>query len=212
MPWFPRHSWAPLQLVKAGSCQACWPDRAGKALVWREDTESSWPTLPAKQSPSIKPNKADSSDQPSKIPSGSASGFILPASNEGPGVKPLESNRTSSSVVSRPCLLNATAYLYLHCSLTQAFPPGPSCNGVDEAALAGRVVMEWEEAAARCCELKATAQIFLRLWDSPTDAAEPVSSLLCRCFEVPAAWISLQFLLLFFFFPHFQRPFFIHCL
>lgn len=130
-------------------------------------------------------------------------------SNEGPGVKSLGSHRASSSVVSRPCLLNFMACVHLCCSPIQTFLLGPELSCVAEASLAGRVI-ELEKATAQCCELKAIVQISLGLQDSATDAAGIVFSLICRCFEFPAVWISLQFLLGFF--SHFQRPFFIHCL
>lgn len=132
-------------------------------------------------------------------------------SNEGPGVKSLGSHGASSSVVSRPCLLNFMACAHLCCSPIQTFLPGPKLSCMDEDFLAGRV-MELEKATVQCCELKAIVQISLRLRDGPTDAAGVVFSLICRCFELPAVWISLQFLLFLFvcFFSHFQRPFFIH--
>lgn len=58
-PGSPDTAECPCIWLWAGSCQACRPGRAGKALVWRGETEPSWPTLPVKQSPNVKPKESD---------------------------------------------------------------------------------------------------------------------------------------------------------
>lgn len=54
-------------------------------------------------------------------------------------MKLLQSNRSNHSVVSRPCVLNATAHIHLCCSPVQTFLLGPTLSCVGEAALSGRV-------------------------------------------------------------------------